>query len=357
MSRYLKKILPFVLALLMLVLCACSRTVDVPAPTEAAEGDGIFTSDITAIDFLEGTWTNNRAQYITAERGDSMLIVWGTNIPLPQYDIYVLKNGFLVGGGADGEEQQLLRFEYIDADSLTVHDLVNGEESLFVRDSLEVDADNLDNDYVFWTMNRASVYLSGMWMNEAGNYFTLAMDDYGSVSFNSDLPCPDCDYIDFFEGDLCGFTNLPDGTVYVAPVFTFDIISADEVSVLCAVDGNESVFTRLSHELDDELLNSEYVFANNQRAFAFLDGRWSDDEGHYFRVQNVNGGISWNTNLPLNDSCESYGFMNGGLYGTSLDENGEATDVEIYAFRVISEDELEITVSEDGDSFTLTREE
>lgn len=357
MIKLSKSLLPFLLAFFMLTLCACASTEEAPAPTEAVEGEGIFTSDLTAIDFLEGTWTNNHAQYITAQRGDSMLIVWGTNIPLPQHDIYVLKNGVLVGGGTDGEEQELLLFEYVDGDSLTVHDLVNGEETLFIRDSLEVDETNLDNDYVFWTMNRACVYLSGMWMNDDGNYFTLSMDADGSVSFNSDLPCPDCDYIDFYEGKLCGFTDLSDGTVYVVPVFTFDIISEDEVSVLCAVDDSESVFTRLSHELDAELLNSEYIFANNQRAFAFLDGRWSDDDGHYFRVQNSNGGITWNTNLDLDDSYDSYGFMNGGLYGTAVDEDGETNDVEIYAFRVISENELEITVSESGDSFTLTREE
>lgn len=357
MSKSMKKVVPILLVLGILALCGCGRVEQPAVPTEAVEGESIFTSDVTAIDFLEGTWTNNRAQYIAAQRGDTMLIVWGTNIPLPQCEIYVLKNGVLVGGDSAGNEQELLRFEYVDGDSITVHDLVNGEETLFVRDSFEVDADNLDNDYVFWNMTRASTYLSGMWMNDDGNYFIYMVDDNGAMTFNSDLPCPECDYIDFYDGKLCGFTTLADGSIAVATVFTFDIVSADEVRVLCAADDSESLFTRHSRELDEELLNSEYIFANSQRAFAFLDGRWSDDEGHYFLVQSGNGGITWNTNLPLDDSCDSYGFMNGGLYGTSLDENGETTDVEIYAFRVISENELEITVSDDGDTFTLTREE
>lgn len=357
MKNSCHKILPIILVLLALVLCACGKSEQPVAPTETSEGDGIFNSDLTAIDFLEGVWTNNRAQYITASRGDTMLIVWGTNIALPQCDIYVLKNGVLVGGDSEGNEQELLLFEYVDGDSITVHDLINGQESLFVRDSLEVDETRLDNDYVFWTMNRASVYLSGMWMNEAGNYFTLFLDENASVNFNSDLPCPECDYIDFYEGDLCGFAAGVDGSVTITPIFTFDIISEDEVSVLCAVDGSESVFTRLSRELDEELLNSEYIFANNQRAFTFLNGRWSDEVGYYFLVENGNGGITWNTNLPLDDSFLSYGFMYGGLYGSSVDENGENVDVEIYAFRVISEAELEVTVCETGESYTLVREE
>ena len=36
---------------------------------------------------------------------------------------------------------------------------------------------------------------------------------------------------------------------------------------------------------------------------------------------------------------------------------GETTDVVIYTFRVISENELELTVTETGDTYTLTREE
>lgn len=357
----IKKKLSLILTAVVLcaLLCACGNVAETAEEESAdkAPGESIFLSDLTAIDFLEGTWTNNRAQYITASRGDGMLITWNTNIPLPQSEIYVLRSGVLVGANADGAETELLYFEYVDGDSVTVHDLINGQENLFVRDSLEIDETRLDNEYVFWTMNRASVYLSGMWMNDDGNYFTFFVDEEGGVSFNTDLLCPECDYIEFYDGDLCGFVAEDDGTVVGAPIFTFDIISADEVSVLCLSDESESVFRRLSRELDAELLNSEYVFANNQRAFTFLNGRWQEDGWHYFRVGITDGGVTWSTNLPLDDTYKSYGFSDGCLVGMVIDENGESEEIDIYSFRIISENELEVTVCDTDESYILIRKE
>lgn len=348
-----KRLLAFLLFALMPALAACGQSAPADEPAPAA--DGVFRSDLTAIDYLEGTWTNDRGQYITASRGDGMLIVWETNIPLPACGLYVLTDGVLRGGNAGGEQIDLLGFSRVDDDAITVRDLVNNEESTFVREPPEVDPSRLDNAYVFWSMNRAGAYLTGMWMNDAGNYFTLTMDG-GSVSFNSDLPCPDCDYIDFYEGVLCGFTRSADGTVTRAPLFTFDIVSADEVRVLCHADGSESVFDRLSRELDEALLNSEYIFSGNQRAFAFLNGEWKSEDGHFFRVGSTGGSLTWNTNLPLDDSCSSYGFSGGALVGTTTDESGSEVDKEIYSFRVVNENELELTVCDTGDTYTLIRE-
>ena len=348
-----KRLLALALLAAVTMLAACGQTA--PAEETASADDNVFHSDLTAIDYLEGTWTNNRGQFITAARSDSTLIVWETNISLPACGLYVLTDGVLRGGNADGEQFDLLAFARVDDDTITVHDLVNDEESLFVRDTLEVDPARLDNEYVFWSMNRAGVYLAGMWMNDAGNYFTFSMDG-SSVSLNTDLPCPDCDYIDFYEGDLCGFTDNADGTVTRAPLFTFDIISEDEVGVLCHADGSKSTFSRLSHELDEALLNSRYIFSGNQRAFAFLNGKWTSDEGYFFRVESADGSLTWNTNLPLDGTCSSYGFSDGALIGTTSDENGSEVDVRIYSFRVISENELELTVCETSDTYTLTRE-
>lgn len=351
----IKKILIVCLLLpTILALAACGQIAPAEATAPASAEDDVFRSDLTAIDYLEGTWTNNRGQYITAKRGDGVLIVWETNIPVPTCELHVLTDGVLRGGNADGEQTDLLSFERIDDDSITVHDLVNNAESTFIRDSLEVDASRLDNEYVFWSMNRACVYLAGMWMNENGNYFVLTVDN-GAVSFNSDLPCADCDYIDFYEGDLCGFTDNGDGTADYESLFTFDIISEDEVKVYCHADHSETVFDRLSHELDEELLNSEYIFANSQRAIAFLNGEWrTEGKWKFFRVEQTG---EWNTNLPLDESCTAYGFADGGLFGTTEDENGEEINVEIYKFKIISEDEIELTVCESGDTYAFFRED
>lgn len=341
-------------ALAALILCACG---DNAAAPETAEGSGgIFHSDLTAIDFLEGTWTNDRGQYISASRGNGALIVWGTNIDLPACEVYVLRDGVLVGGLAGGEECEALLFEYVDENTLTLQELTRGEESLFVRDSLAVDEDNLDNAYVFWRMERACVYLRGIWMNDAGNYFAFIVDDAGEVSFSSDLPSAACDYIDFYEGVLCGFSKSVRDAADRVELFSFDILSADEMMISCAADGTESCFTRLSREIDEVLLNSRYIFANSTRAFRFLYGRWTDAEGHFFRVELSGDSLTWNTNLPLDASCASYDFARGALIGAAEDENGASREVEIYAFRVLSESELEITVAESGEKYILTRE-
>lgn len=74
-------------------------------------------------------------------RGTAALSRWETNIPLPSCELYILKEGVLTGGstGTDGsvEQLQLLRFEKLDEDSISVENLSSGEKSTFIRDSLE----------------------------------------------------------------------------------------------------------------------------------------------------------------------------------------------------------------------------
>ncbi len=355
MERKLMAALAVMSALVCLLMCGCGNGTAEP---ETAEGSGgVFHSDLTSIDFLEGTWTNDRGQYITASRGNGVLIVWGTNIPLPACDLYVMRDGVLIGGYDGGQECEVLLFEYVDEDTITVHELLRGTESLFVRDTLEVDEENLDNTYVFWRMDRAFAYLRGIWMNDAGNYFAFVGADAGSADFSSDLPSAACDYIDFYEGVLCGFMNEAEDESSRVELFSFDIVGEDEMVITCLSDGEASSFTRLSRELDEVLLNSRYVFANNTRAFVFLNGRWADDTGNFFRVELSEDSLTWNTNLPLDDSYASYDFVRGSLVGSDEDENGKSREIEIYVFRVLSDNELEITIVENGEKYILVRDE
>lgn len=348
-----KTVLIILLAGLLLSGCAGDTR-----PEDGSQSD-IFYSDQTAISFLEGYWTNGLAEYIIASPGDGGLIRWETNIPLPACELYILKEGVLTGGSSSSqggvEQQQLLRFEKLDENSIIVEDLLSGKKSTFIRDSLEPDPERLDNDYVFWTMNRASVYLQGMWMDENGSYFVLSVDENGAVSWNSDLSVPDCDYIDFYDGQLCAVTLDDQGGRTFVPALTFDIQDKNSVLVLCHSTGLSSCFQRLSSELDSQLLDSRYIFANPQRAFVFLEGLWLDGKGNYFSVENKGGNLRWNTNLSL-PAYQSYTFAQGSMVGVNTDAQGQEKIEPIYDFTVISQDELEISISGTDDVYLMQRQ-
>ena len=349
-----KTVLLILLAALLLGGCA-----EEAQPVESSQPD-IFYSDQTAIAFLDGYWTNGLGEYLTAAPGDGGLIRWETNIPLPSCELYVLKEGVLTGGSSSSqggvEQQQLLRFEKLDEDSIIVEDLLSGKKSTCIRDSLEPDPERLDNDYVFWTMNRASVYLQGMWMDENGSYFVLSVDENGAVSWNSDLSVPDCDYIDFYDGQLCAVTLDDQGGRTFVPALTFDIQDKNSVLVLCHSTGPSSCFQRLSSELDSQLLDSRYIFANPQRAYVFLEGLWLDGNGNYFSVENKGGNIRWNTNLPL-PSYDSYTFADGCMVGVNTAQDGSQDIQPIYDFTVLSQDELEIAISSTDNMYRMTRQD
>ncbi len=346
-------ILLILLAGLMLVGCAGEAH-----PAESSQPD-IFYSDSTAIAFLDGYWTNGLGEYLKAAPGDGGLIRWETNIPLPSCELYILKEGILTGGSTcpDGsvEQLQLLRFEKLDEDSISIENLISEEKSTFIRDSLEPDPKRLDNDYVFWTMNRAAAYLQGMWMDENGSYFVLSVDENGAVSWNSDLDIPDCDYIDFYDGQLCAVSLDSQGSKSYTPALVFDIQGEDSVRVLCHSTGQSSTFQRLSRELDSQLLDSRYIFANPQRAFVFLEGLWLDGKGNYFSVENKGGNVRWNTNLSL-PSYQSYTFAEGSMVGVNLGEDGQEQIQPIYDFTVISQDELEISISGTENVYLMQRQ-
>lgn len=348
-----KTVLLILLSVLLLGGCA-----EEAQPAESSQPD-IFYSDQTAISFLEGYWTNGLAEYLIASPGDGGLIRWETNIPLPACELYVLKEGVLTGGsGSSGsvEELQLLRFEKLDENSISVENLSSGEKSIFVRDSLEPDPECLDNEYVFWTMNRAAAYLQGMWMSDEGNYFVLTADENGAVSWNSDLEMPQCDYIDFCDGALCGVVQDSSSGRSYTPAYTFNIIDRDTVEVCSHDSGSTATFERLSRELDSQLLDSRYIFANPQRAFVFLEGLWLDGKGNYFSVENKGGNIRWNTNLPL-PSYDSYTFADGCMVGVNTAQDGSQDIQPIYDFTVLSQDELEIAISGTDNVYRMTRQD
>lgn len=347
------KIFLALLASLIPALCACGQS---EPPAESAPPD-LFHSDATAIDFLEGYWTNGRGEFITASRGDDFLIVWETNLPIEQCEIYVLSDAVLKGGRYRGgalEELALLRFEKLSEDSLRVESLADGRASVFLRDSFEPDEARRDDSYVFWSMRRAARFLSGMWMASDGSYFTVTETANGAAQWNYNLPIPDCDYIDFCDGALCAVTRDPSGVRSFTPLYTFSILGEDSLDALCHLTGQTLRFERLSRDIDLLLLESRYLFSAPERAFAFLEGMWLDGKGNYFSVENINGYLRWHSNLSV-PYHSSYSFSGGSMVGVDTAEDGTEISEPIYDFTVISADKLEMRLSGTNTVYTLTR--
>lgn len=214
-----------------------------------------------------------------------------------------------------------------------------------------------EEDYgMFSSMDSAFEVLSGVWISANDNYVSFTRSADGEINFSTDLPCPDADFVDFYKGVLCAFTVMDEKSVEYEKAFSFELAAPDSLRVTCHYDRSTNVFTRIKENLNEDKLTAEYIFSDNRRAFAFLEGRWEDESGErYFSVENVDGSLSWGTNLPLDDECESYGFADGGMYGVKLTDSGEGVAVEIYAFELISQDEIIVTLPESGESCTLKR--
>lgn len=357
----MKKLLPSLILIISLLLTACGTAAAPVQPTPALpEGSEMFRSDATAIDFLEGKWTNKYGNYIAAMRSNNKLIAWDTDLEVPLYKLYMLINGVLRGSAADGSTADVLSFQRVDDDTIIITQLYNGQSDTYMRYKDKVDTDRLDNDYVFWSMRNAAPYLTGMWLDEEGCYLIFGVSN-GNVSLSSNLVMPDCDYIDFYDLKLCGYVAAEkDGeqSLERKEIFSFDILAQDKMRLTALADGSVHELERFSRELSVDMLDSQYVFANNQRAFAFLEGRWSSVGSWQLTVENQNGSISWNTTLPLDKSYDSYTFEDGAMVGVRLLENGEELREHVYDFHIISNDEIEITyhLFDTQGTVTLTRE-
>ena len=332
-----------------------------PAEEKSADPDetdysGVLASDESAVDFLEGYWTNGRSDYIYAGRGDE-LISWQTNLPYPASSLYVLEDGILKGKLLDSKSQvvsyDIFSLEIVDRDTLKVKSFYAEEETLFKRDSFSVDSANLSSEYVFWTMERAAVYLEGEWMSPDLDYFIMTNGD--TLSFSTNLPCPDGTEMGFCDLEMCAITADANGKKSFEKAYGFEIIGKDTMKVHCYGNGQDYEFSRISADMDPDNLDPGYVFYCDRRAYSFLMGNWSEKTGeHYFNIMETDGNISWKTSLPL-EKHYSYRFAHGGLMGVDYDENDDLTYTELYQFDIVSRDEIKITVAADGETYTLCR--
>lgn len=347
----MKRLISFFLFLLCLLGCCAYADSDY---------DKVLESDETAIDFLEGYWTNGKSDYIFASRGSGSLINWQTNLPYTSDNIYVLENGIFRGKSLNEKSEivatDIFRIEILNDETIRVKSFISGDETEFKRDSFVVDTANLDDSYVFRTADRAVTYLQGEWMTDHVDFMDLTVDENGALQFSTNLPYPSDIEMDFCDGKMCAVTRSETGKKDFSPIFDFSIIDRNTMMVKCFENGLFYRFSRTDTEVDPDNIDTGYVFFCDSRAYAFLEGEWKDDlSGHYFILENDSGNISWKTDLPL-EKHYSYSFAGGGLFGADPDEDGNRNLSEIYKFNIISRDLLEVTVVSDGLKYCLKRE-
>lgn len=325
----------------------------------AIDSASILASDATAIDFLEGYWTNGRTDFLYAERGEGILIQWQTNLPYPACNRYILENGVLKGkllneqGSVD--DYEILRMEILDENTLRVYSFYTGEETDFIRDSLSVDPSNISDTYVFWSMDRAAVFLEGEWMTSALDYFVVTNSAETGTQLNTDLPCPTGTGMGFCDLKLCAYTMDSNGKKTFEPAYGFHIYGKDTMTVHCFANETDYEFVRISGEIDRENLDPAYVFFCDARAHAFLKGQWKEKDGeNTFTLIETNDNIGWRTSLPL-EKHEDYMFAQTGLLGLDEDTEGGLTVTKLYEFDILSGDEITVHVLSDDSIHTLTR--
>lgn len=348
----MKRLVSFFLALMCLLGTCAFADLDY---------EKVLESDETAIDFLEGYWTNGRTDYIFASRGEGTLINWQTNLPYTSENIYVLENGVFRGKSLNEKSEivvtDIFSIEILDDDTIKVKSFISGDETEFTRDSFIVDTANLDNSYVFRTADRAVTYLQGEWMTDHIDFMNLSVDENGALQFSTNLSYPSDITMDFCDGKMCAVTQNEVGKKDFSPVFGFNIIDKDTMMVKCFANGLYYKFFRIDAEIDPDNIETDYVFFCDSRAYAFLEGEWKEKVGdHYFVLENDNGNISWKTDLPL-EKHYSYSFAGGGLVGVDYDEAGNRELTDIYKFNILSRDKLEVTVEPEGVKYYLMREQ
>lgn len=336
----MKKVLTAVVLLLALVLSACGS---------GAESDN---NTVTG-EYVSGYWTDGKTNYIYLRRSaDNMFFTLNTNLITTADDavIYVLQDGVLYGASdASADKTQVFTFEYSDENTLNVINSLDGSESTFIRDSFEYDGSRLDDEYVFWTFDRAAVFLQGSWTDRNSSYFSLYPEN-NKVRWSSDLMFPEYDTIDFCDGNLCSVKLNENGSKTMIPAYEIHIEDKDHVLLKSLTEDYESEFRREAESIDEIEDLNEYVFFNSASTVSFLEGSWTVEDGkQFFILQLTDGQFGLNTNLSMPD-YDGYNFSGNTIYGVN-----EGKEEPIFEIKINSIDEIEIFCFADEQTFVLCR--
>ncbi len=332
---------------------------------ESGEPDPAADPGITR-DFVSGYWTDGKTNHIFLQQSaDGMYFMLDTTLrsDFDSSGIFLLERDSLYGvtvseqaseeGGTDTafEKVKVFTFHYTDDNTMKVTNTIDGSEHSFVRDTLAFDRNRLEDDYVFWTIDRAAQFLKGQWTDKNSKYFVIEAEN-GGARWTSDLSFPECDSIDFCDLKMVGVNCAEDGTKSFVPVFAFHIIDEDHVMLTSLTEDYESVFRREPSDIREVEDLNDYVFFNLLSTLSFIQGSWEDEAGdHFFRFEMKDGLPNLKTNLRMH-AYDSYSFNGNTISGTKGEEKPEP----IFDFTVIDSDTIEIYSHAEAESCKLQRE-
>lgn len=341
-KRCFHRVIAAVAAVVMLIsLSACG------AEPETAETAG---ERITR-DYVSGYWTDGKTNHLFLQQSvDGMYFMLETTLQnaVDSSGIFLLEGDSLYGvvskqtseeGEADTalEKEKVFTFNYTDDNTMQVMNAFDGSETLFIRDNLVFDSSRLEDEYVFWTIDRAAQFLSGQWTDKDSKYFIVGAEN-GGAQWTSDLSFPECDSVDFCDYKMVSVNYGEDGTKSFVPVYSFHILDKDHVMLTSLTEDFESEFRREPSDISEVEDLNDYVFFNLLSTISFIQGRWEEESGHYFFNFEINDGQpNWKTNLRMH-TYDSYNFSGNTILGTKGDEES----VPVFDFKIIDLDTIEI---------------
>lgn len=354
-KRCFYRVVAVVAAVVMLVsLSACG------AEPEAEIADERITRD-----YVSGYWTDGKTNHLFLQQSaDGMYFMLETTLrnAFSSSGVFLLEGDSLYGvtvsepSSAEGETDAALEkvkvftFSYTDEDSMQVINAFDGSEASFIRDNLVYDSSRLEDDYVFWTIDRAAQFLSGQWTDENSRYFVIGAEN-GGAQWTSDLDFPACDSVDFCDLKMVGVNYGEDGSKSFVPAFSFHILDKDHVELTSLTEDFESVFRREPADIREVEDLNDYVFFNLLSTISFIQGNWKEESGaHTFTFEMKDGQPNWKTNLRMH-SYDSYRFSGNSILGTKGDEE----PVPVFDFTIIDLDTMEIYSHAKGERCVLSR--
>lgn len=331
-------------------LVACSNN------TKTAE---IFESNASAINYLSGYWSDGKAEFFQAVSNDTLIVDYDFSYPnFEDADIMVIKNGVLYAAKASEDDEllsaEVIYFDYIDENSFKMTSAINDCSTILYREPSEIDLTNTDDEYVFWSMRHAGPFLEGDWTNKGDKYLSVRLNESGEASLSSNLDIPECNFVEFANYQLSAIDVSETGVFCINPLFELHIIDKDKISITDLSTETVDTFRRNVDDFSQVNDLQEAVFWDSNSAVSFLNGNWKTSDGKYFKLTLKDGKVSWNTDLPKQNT-KSYQFNDNILVGYNTTSDGETNTNEMFAFTAISINELEIFDYIDSKTYNLTR--
>lgn len=354
MKAFSKKSLILISIIICLLLCACGEKSK--QPQEEEKTYGVFKSNLTAVNYITGFWTDNRMSYLYAQpETGTVNIRYAFSFPnIENTEVYYIEDGILYSAKTkeDGTltKEPLMQLEYIDDNSFKVKSSIDGYETVLTRDSLQPDTSRTDDEYVFRTMAHATSFLNGNWMDCDDNYITLVVKNSDDTSWGTSLKLPEkYTGIDFYDNKLAVINKNEDGSTDIKPVLEITIKDKNHIHVKNLFDEYSGDMIRVSAP-EGEIPVAEKAFYNLTLSLSYLNGTWANEDGDALQVTlNSDNTVSWVCNLKLK-KYPNTDIRPGKIVGI----NEDGTEEDLMVFKPVTQDKMELTY--DGGTVTLNRQ-